>query len=214
MKLTTESYLAQAERWPKSGRHILAQYQAETVVVYQAFSAEIGRFAAEHGYFGGGFSLNRMSWIKPNFLWMMYRCGWATKPNQEVVLAVTIERAAFDTILKLAVHSSFVREVYGSEAEWKQALADSSVRLQWDPDHHPSGANLERRAIQLGLRGEILARYAREWITAIEDISEFVRDQHRHVINKHYEELVTPHEEVYVVADEQVAAKLGVSTSR
>jgi hypothetical protein len=213
MNLTTESYLAQAARWPKSGRHILAQYKAETIVVYQAFSPLVGRFAAEHGYFGEGFSLNRMSWIKPNFLWMMYRCGWATKPNQEVVLAVHIQRAAFDTILKLAVHSSFVSEVYSSEADWKQALAVSSVRLQWDPDHHPSGAKLERRAIQLGLRGEILGNYAHDWITEIEDISEFVREQHRHVVNKRYEELITPREQVYVVADEQVAAKLGVSNS-
>jgi hypothetical protein len=214
MKLATESYLAQAARWPKSGRHIRAQYHAETIVVYQAFSPEIGRFATEHRYFGDGFSLNRMSWIKPNFLWMMYRCGWATKPNQEVVLAVHIQRAAFDAILKLAVHSSFVSEVYGSEAEWKKALGESSVRLQWDPDHHPSGAKLERRAIQLGLRGEVLAKYANEWITEIEDISEFVREQHRHVVNKRYDELVSPREEIYVVADEQVATKLGVSTSR
>jgi hypothetical protein len=210
MTPATESYLAQAARWPKTGRHILAQFDAETIVVYQAFSPEIGRFAAEHGYLGDGFSLNRMSWIKPNFLWMMYRCGWATKPGQEVVLAVTIQRAGFDSLLRQAVHSSFVPEVYRSEATWKKALAESSVRLQWDPDHHPSGANLERRAIQLGLRGEVLANYAREWIVDIEDISGFVREQHHHVVDKRYEALLTPREEVYVVADEQVAAKLGV----
>ncbi|MFM7854759.1 MAG: DUF4291 family protein [Flammeovirgaceae bacterium] len=29
-----------------------------------------------------GLSLNRMTWMKPNFLWMMYRSGWATKHNQ------------------------------------------------------------------------------------------------------------------------------------
>ena len=57
------------------------------------------------------FSLNRMSWIKPNFLWMMYRCGWATKADQEVVLAVRMKRSAFDEILRRAVHSSFVSEV-------------------------------------------------------------------------------------------------------
>ena len=67
-----------------SGRHVLAQYDAETVVVYQAYRPSIGAFAATHGYFGGGFSPSRMSWIKPNFLWMMYRCGWATKEGQEV----------------------------------------------------------------------------------------------------------------------------------
>jgi hypothetical protein len=75
MDLITEPYLAQQARWPASGRHILAQFDVESVVVYQAYRPAIGHFAARHGYFGGGFSLGRMSWIKPNFLWMMYRSG-------------------------------------------------------------------------------------------------------------------------------------------
>src|ERR671935_2864665 len=98
MKLMTEPYLAQVCRWPATGRHILAQYDDQTVVVYQAYRPEIGHFAAKNGYFGGEFSLSRMSWIKPNFLWMMYRCGWGAKVGQEVVLAIWLERPAFDTI--------------------------------------------------------------------------------------------------------------------
>ncbi|WP_293157538.1 MULTISPECIES: DUF4291 domain-containing protein [unclassified Microcoleus] len=175
MKLLTEPYLNQASKWPKTGRHILAQFDENTVVVYQAYRPAIGHFAAERGYFGGEFSLNRMSWIKPNFLWMMYRSEWGTKPGQEVILAIWLKRSAFDEILASAVHSNFVSEVYGSEKQWKQAVKNSLVRLQWDPDHHPSGAKLERRAIQLGLRGSCLASYALEWIVNIEDISEFGR---------------------------------------
>jgi hypothetical protein len=79
MTLMIEPYLAQEAHWPRSGRRILAQFDEESVVVYQAYRPAIGHFAAEHGYFGGAFSLSRMSWIKPNFLWMMYRCGWASK---------------------------------------------------------------------------------------------------------------------------------------
>jgi hypothetical protein len=37
-----------------------------------------------------------MTWIKPSFLWMMYRCGWATKPGQERVLAIQITREGFE----------------------------------------------------------------------------------------------------------------------
>src|SRR5216683_3301143 len=108
MKLVTEPYLAQVRRWPDTGRHILAQFDAETVVVYQAYAPAIGQFAVEHGYFGSPFSFERMSWIKPNFLWMMYRCGWGTKPKQEVVLAIRLKRTAFETILEQAVYSTFV----------------------------------------------------------------------------------------------------------
>ncbi len=212
MKLLTESYLNQASNWPKTGRHILAQFDENTVVVYQAYRPAIALFAAEHGYFGGEFSLNRMSWIKPNFLWMMYRSGWGTKPEQEVTLAVRILRSAFDQILASAVHSNFVPEVYGSETEWEQAVKNSAVRLQWDPDHHPSGAKLERRAIQLGLRGSALASYAREWIVDIEDISEFVHQQHQH-LGGDRPELLTPSETVYPVTDPDVCQRLELSIS-
>ena len=92
--LQTELYIDQVQRWPKEGQHILAQFNDEGVVVYQAYRPAIGHFAAEHQYFGGEFKMSRMSWIKPNFLWMMYRCGWGMKPDQEVILAVTIRREA------------------------------------------------------------------------------------------------------------------------
>lgn len=212
VKLLTEPYLNQVSNWPKTGRHILAQFDENTVVVYQAYRPAIGLFAAEHGYFGGEFSLNRMSWIKPNFLWMMYRSQWGTNPGQEVILAVRILRSAFDEILASAVYSKFVPEVYGSEKVWRQAVKSSDVRLQWDPDHHPSGAKLERRAIQLGLRGSVLASYARDWIVNIEDISEFVHQQHQYLGGDRIQ-LLTPSETVYPVIDPDVSQRLGLSTS-
>src|SRR3954464_9449636 len=181
MKLVTDPYTTQRDRWPRAGRHILAQFDAESVIVYQAFRPEIGHSAASQGYFGGPCSLSRMSWVKPNFLWMMYRSGWGTKPDQEVTLAVRLRRDAFDEMLAWAVPSSFDRGVYADRNRWQRAVAGSSVRMQWDPDHGPAGEPLERRAIQLGLRGDVLARYAREWLLGIEDVSEFVREQRVHV---------------------------------
>ncbi|MEA5578039.1 DUF4291 family protein [Anabaena sp. UHCC 0451] len=71
MRLVTEPYLNQVSRWPKNGRHILAQYDDHSIVVYQAYRPTIANFAATHGYFSGEFSFNRMSWIKPNFLWIL-----------------------------------------------------------------------------------------------------------------------------------------------
>jgi len=208
--LHLERYTDQLRRWPAAGRHILAQFDDSSIVVYQAYRAGIGHFAAEHQYFGGVFSLQRMSWIKPNFLWMMYRSGWGTKSDQEVTLAVRLKRTAFDEILKQAVHSSFNPDVYESEKTWQTAVANSDVRLQWDPDHDPSGGKLERRAIQLGLRGEVLAKYAREWIIGICDISEFVRQQ-RSNVGADNSQLTTPREEVYRPQDPSSASRLGLT---
>jgi hypothetical protein len=208
MNLTTELFLKQATSWPSDGRHIMAQYDDDSVVVYQAYRPAIGRFAARHGYFGGDFKLTRMSWIKPNFLWMMYRSGWGAKEDQEITLAVKLHRSAFDEILSLAVHSTFVPAVYRDHESWKRAVADSDVRLQWDPDHHPAGNPLSRRAIQLGLRGEVLAKYARGWIIEIEDISGFVAEQYQYVASKKYDQLKTPCEQPYPVEPEAVRNRL------
>ena len=75
VNLTIAPYSEQVKSWPSEGRHILSQFDDDSVVVYQAYRPSTGRYAAENGYFGTGFSLNRMSWIKPNFLWMMFRSG-------------------------------------------------------------------------------------------------------------------------------------------
>jgi hypothetical protein len=192
--LALEPYEQQNTRWPTRGRHILAQFDETSVVVYQAYRPSIGNFAAANQHFrGGGFSLDRMSWIKPNFLWMMYRCGWAQKDGQEVVLAVRIKREGFDAILEAAVPSSYHRHRYEKREDWQKAVQRSDVRLQWDPDHGPGGEPVERRAIQLGLRGAFLASYSKEWIVDIEDVTPFVKEQR----GKPRSELVTPREDVY-----------------
>jgi len=210
MNLETEPYLTQASIWPGTGRAILANFDDDSIVVYQAYRPEIGHFAAKNGYFGGPFKLSRMSWIKPNFLWMMYRCGWASKQDQEVVLAIRMLRCAFDQILRQAIHSSYKPDLYDSHDVWQQRVTNSDVRLQWDPDHAPSGDKVERRAIQLGLRGNVLRNYAREWILEISDISDFVREQLANGIHSNYEGLVMPRERAYPVNCDETIRKLGL----
>jgi hypothetical protein len=212
MTLVTEKYQDQLKRWPACGRHILAHFDESSVVVYQAYRPEIGGFAVKNQRFGGEFSFNRMSWIKPNFLWMMYRSGWGTKLGQEITLAIHLQRAAFEKILGLAVYSTFVPQVYGSYEGWKERLAESPVRIQWDPDHDPTGAKQERRAIQLGMAGDVLRRFANEWILKIEDISDFVSQQRQLAESDGSSELVTPREEVYRIENSEVASRLGVDS--
>ena len=60
-------------------RKIFANYDEEGIYVYQAFKPTIVAAALKHGTFDKGFSLDRMTWIKPSFGWMLYRSGYATK---------------------------------------------------------------------------------------------------------------------------------------
>ncbi len=175
--LPTARWCEQAASWPQQGRHVLALHDEDTVVVYQAYRPDIAEYTVTHQRFGGSFRLGRMSWIKPGFLWMMYRCGWATKPGQERVLAVRLTRAGFDAVLESAVPASHDPARYPDRSSWQHAVRTSQVRVQWDPDHDPHGHPLPRRAIQLGLRGEILAAYAHDWPVEILDLTDFVTAQ-------------------------------------
>jgi len=212
MPLVYESYPEQVKVWPKAGRHILAQFDDESVIVYQAYNPAIGRYAVEHGRFGGEFSFSRMSWIKSNFLWMMYRSGWSTKENQEVTLALRLRKTFFDSLLAEAVPSSWDRELFATSEEWSRAVGKSSVRLQWDPDHHPSGAKLDRRAIQLGLRGSILEAFGTTELLEVIDLSEFVAEQRSVLASRGVSALVTPRERVYMPTESTIATRLRLAT--
>ncbi|MBO0765213.1 MAG: DUF4291 domain-containing protein [Hyphomicrobiaceae bacterium] len=211
MRLATELHADQAARWPREGRHILAHYDAESIVVYQAYRASIARYAIAHGAFGGEhFSYARMSWIKPSFLWMMYRSAWATKEGQEMTLGLRISRRFFEHILANAVASSFSQSGYANEDEWKAAVAGSEARLQWDPDHGPNGNPLARRAIQLGLRGSLLAAFGRRELMEVIDLTCFVAEQRAVLVAGGSARLRTPIERVYRPVDPAAARRLGL----
>jgi hypothetical protein len=211
MKLPVELYAEQQQRWPAAGRHILAHYDDASLIVYQAYRPAIGRFALAHGFFGGEFSYNRMSWIKPNFLWMMYRSGWGTKEGQEIILALRLRRTFFEELLARAVQSTYYERHYPTREQWQEALAHSEVRLQWDPDHDPAGARLERRALQLGLRGEALDRYGKQELLEVIDLTEFVAEQRPQALAVDFGQLRTPREDVFLPADPALAARLGLA---
>jgi len=206
--LVCEPYLEQVKVWPSDGRHIVAQYDDDTIIVYQAYRPSIGRYAVEQGTLGGEFSYSRMSWVKPNFLWMMYRSGWGTKESQEVTLGLRIRRTFFDALLTQAVPSSWDRDQFATREEWSRAIDQSSVRLQWDPDHDPSGAKLGRRAVQLGLRGAVLEAFGRRELVEVIDLSEFVAEQRLRLESSGVSALVTPRERVYRPENPTIATRL------
>lgn len=206
--MITEPYIEQQPYWPKIGRHILARFDDTGIVVYQAYRPAIADFAVKHQRFGGEFSYNRMSWIKPNFLWMMYRAGWATKEGQERILAVRLPRDFFDELLRAAVPSTFDPARHATNDDWKTAVARSDVRLQWDPDHDPKGQPLARRAIQLGLRGRMLRLYGEESLLSIEDITDFVIGQRAHARDD-AASLMLPRERVYA-PEARAASNVGL----
>ncbi|ATW51505.1 DUF4291 domain-containing protein [Streptomyces peucetius] len=150
---------------------VRAVFTDETITVYQAYAARIANPALETGTFVDPFKRDRMTWIKPSFLWMMYRCGWASKTDQERVLAVDMSREGFEWALSHACLSHFDRSRFATEAGWREALRSSPVRVQWDPERDLGLNPLPHRAIQIGLSGQAVDRYVDDWITGIRDVT-------------------------------------------
>jgi len=153
---------------------IRARHTPERITVYQAYNRAIGLTAAEAGTLDvPAFSKTRMTWIKPQFLWMMYRCGWGRKDeNQTVILQFEMTRDGFNHLLNNACLSSFDRDVYDSQEAWKVDLAARPNRVQWDPDKDMHLRPMERRAIQIGIAPPFVPFYVDEAIIGIEDITE------------------------------------------
>lgn len=180
-------------------KEIRAVYTQDTIRVYQAYNRVIANEAVKNGTFGSSFKLDRMTWIKPSFLWMMYRCGWGKKENQEHILAIDIKRKAFDFIVQNAVISNYDSDIGMSHEEWKEQIRKSDIRCQWDPERDLFGNPLEYRSIQLGLRGDAVRKYVDEWIVKITDITDYVRKLDEQRSKGMDISLLLPQEQIYIV---------------
>jgi hypothetical protein len=209
--MNLENYNTSRSNLPDAGQQIIGYQEDEQIVVYQAYNPAIASYAVANQVLGGSaYSYNRMSWIKPSFLWMMYRCGWAAKENQKNVLALWINKSVLEEILENAVFSSYHAKYYLNEDAWKNELARKTVRLQWDPDHDPYGNKITRRAIQLGLKGSVLEKFGKQQINKIEDITDFVRAQKQHLDNKQLHLLEVPVERPWNINNPELKKRIGI----
>ncbi|RSM90827.1 DUF4291 domain-containing protein [Kibdelosporangium aridum] len=183
---------------------IRALYTDATVTVYQAYRPSIGVAAARDGRFPAEWKRDRMTWIKPSFLWMMYRCGWAEKEGQETVLAIEITRTGFEWALSNACLSHYKPDVHPDQAAWQRELKKAPTRVQWDPERNLHLAPLSYRSLQLGLAGEAARRFADEWIVSIADVTPLAQKIHGLVREGELDAAkgLLPREQPYPVADE------------
>src|SRR5215831_13970688 len=150
---------------------IRALYDTTSITVYQAYSPAIALPAIEHNRFVPPFSLHRMTWIKPSFLWLMERSSWAQKPGQEMILAIRITRQGWEEALSQAVLSAPLPGVYQSTTDWRAQLDQATVVVQWDPERSIRGKSLPHESIQVGLSRHIISRYVEEWTVQIQDVT-------------------------------------------
>lgn len=193
---------------------IRAGHDGTTVTVYQAYAPHLGLPTARDGRFPAAWKRERMTWIEPSFLWMMYRCGWGEKPQQETVLALDITREGFEWALRHACLSHFDADVHADRDAWRSEMRRAPVRVVgvppmagglWgrDPERDLHLRPLSHRSLQLGLSGEAAGRFADEWITAVRDVTPLAREVHALVRDGDLDGAARrlPHEPPYAVPD-------------
>lgn len=183
-------------------REVRAQFNSKTITVYQAYNSLIVEAAVKNQTFTPPtFKIERMTWIKPSFLWMMYRSGWAKKENQERVLEIKIKREGFEWALEHASLSHFIKSIHKDQTSWKTNLKNAPVRIQWDPEKDMFLNALDYRSIQIGLHQEAVEKYVNEWIVEVNDITETCHHIHQLILEDRIQEAkeLLPKEEIYPV---------------
>ena len=187
---------------------IRAAFDARTIRVYQAYRDEIADTALANGTFvSPPFSMTRMTWIKPSFLWMMYRAGWGFKDaGQNRILAIDITREGFEWALGHGCSSR--RHSTMTDEEWMRFKKQHPVRIQWDPERDLLLRPLPHRSLQMGLEGEALERFVGDWIVAIEDITALAHEMHNLIEAGEFEEAeeLLPTEREYPIDQPELLA--------
>ncbi|GHO49802.1 DUF4291 domain-containing protein [Ktedonospora formicarum] len=157
---------------------IRAHYDDRSIIMYQAYSKAIALPALQNNRFVPPFSFNRMTWIKPSFLWLMDRSQWGLKSGQEMILAIRITRGGWEEALSQAVLTSYDPQVYRHPDEWAAQFEKALVHVQWDPERTLRGKSLPVNSIQVGLSRHIIEKYVNEWTIEIQDATPLVRKIH------------------------------------
>lgn len=188
----------------KCRKEIYAYYNREHIRVYQAYNKQIAEQAVSLQTFGNNFSLNRMTWIKPSFLWLMYRSNWGTKKNQEYILALDIYREAFDSLLESAVLTS---PEHNSDS-WEKDFKETTVYCQWDNDRNINGKALNRYAIQIGIKSDILKDFISSGIYKITDLTPSVKKWNEQRKSGKTDLKNFPAEKIYPVNNQDILKRL------
>ena len=194
-------------------RQIRANFDRDSIVIYQAYRKQIAEPAIKAWRFVEPFSWGRMTWIKPSFLWLMARSNWGHKSGQEYILAIRLKRSGWDRALSLGALTSFEAKVHGRQSKWQSQFEDAVVHVQWDPERTIHGKKLEHRSIQVGLGRQIIKEFTDEWILEIKDFTPLARKIRSLYLagNKRRAKDQLPLERVYTI-ETDVGKRLGMET--
>ncbi len=192
-------------------QQIRAHFDSKTITVYQAYNEKIALPAIKNNRFEAPFSFNRMTWIKPSFLWLMERSNYGTKSNQEYILGIKLKREAWENLLNIGVLTHPDSNIYKSASQWQERFDAAKVHIQWDPERSLKGGKLEIRSIQVGISRFLINDFNEQWIQNIEDCTPLVKKINQLRKAGKYKEAkrLLPSEKIYPIPAE-IGQKIGI----
>lgn len=180
---------------------IRALYDTKNIALYAAFSSSIANVALKTQQLLPPFSYDRMTWVKPSYLWMMYRSDWTQKDNMQRILRIWIKRTDWEKALKEAVLTTPEAHVYNDAKKWRKQLDKARIRVQWDPERDIQNKHLAFKSIQVGITPALAETYAKRWISKIEDVTPLTHQIRSWVFAQQWQEAtqLLPKEQVYTV---------------
>ncbi|WP_298417559.1 DUF4291 domain-containing protein [uncultured Kordia sp.] len=192
-------------------QQIRAHFDGKTITVYQAYNKKIAVPAIKNNRFEAPFSFNRMTWIKPSFLWLMERSNYGTKSNQEYIVGIKLKREAWEHLLTIGVLTHPDLNIYKSASQWQEQFDTAKVHIQWDPERTLKGGKLEIRSIQVGISRFLINDFNEKWIERIDDYTPVVKKINQLRKAGKYKEAkrLLPSEKIYPIPAE-IGQKIGI----
>ena len=149
-------------------RALNAAYDETSLVVYQAYPAQLGKDLLALGRFGGAWRFDRHTKIQASWVGTVQRYASGDRPDREFIAAIRVLRTGFDAMLIAALQVDFDPKLYQSKHSWRLATRFSPVLVEWEPDG-PNAA--DPQSPRFRLHGPLVRRFAEEWVIGIEDVS-------------------------------------------
>jgi hypothetical protein len=190
---------------------IRADYNDKEIAVFAEFGSIIAEKAIASQKLLPPFAYDRMTWIKPSFLWLMYRSEWGNKAGMERILKIWIRRQDWDAALTEAILTTPEKHVYDNPKKWRDQLQKARIRVQWDPERDLQNNRLAFKSIQVGITSALSEHFAKKWIVRIEDVTAISKQIRRLLNNGDYKSAkkLLPDEREYPV-NNNIAKVLGM----
>jgi hypothetical protein len=78
---------------------------------------------------------------------------------------------------------TYKEHIYKTQKNWKEKLNTTSVRIQWGPEKKLKLGNLNYKSIQIGVKGDALKKYIKDWIVQIDNITNLSKEIYNSISN-------------------------------